>query len=291
MIVYLNGEYLDAVAATISVWDGGFLYGDGIYTTLRLYGGRPADLAAHCNRLKRHAAELDLPVPLKEADFAAIALRLAEENGLEKQDSRMRITVSRGGDPDHPLPLTGLESIQPTVLVTLAPVGPELKRWQDEGMAVVTLDSSFARGNFPALKTLNSLATLRALRRAAAAGCPEAILTDANDCLLEGAISNLFLVTGGRLLTPVHRGGFLAGRTRERILDIAVAENIEVIEKILDRSHLMEADEVFCASSVREVLPVVKIDGREVGPGGPGELTRLIQRRYRSVILAALEET
>jgi len=291
MIVYLNGEYVDAATATISVWDGGFLYGDGIYTTLRLYGGRPADLGAHCRRLERHAAELDLPLPLAEADFTVIAKQLAELNGLKKQDGRLRITISRGGGPEHPLPLTGLGSLRPTVLATLTPVGPEMARWQDEGIGVVTLDSSYARGNFPALKTLNSLATLRALRRAAAAGCPEAILTDPDGGLLEGAVSNIFLVCDGRLFTPSHSGDFLAGRTRERILEIAAAENIEVIEKTLNRSQLGTADEVFTASSVREVLPVTSIDGRTVGQGSPGKLTRLIQRRYRSVILAALDQT
>lgn len=291
MIIYLNGEFVDASAAVVSVWDGGFLYGDGIYTTLRLYGGRPADMAAHFHRLKRHAAELELPLPLGETDFAAIAQRLARVNGLTQQDGRLRITVSRGGGPDHPLPLTDLESLEPTVLVTLAPVGPELDRWQDEGIPVVTLDPSYARGNFPTLKTLNSLATLRALRRAAAKGCPEAILTDPSGCLLEGAISNLFLVSGGQLFTPVRSGGFLAGRTRERICDLAAAAGIEVIKKDLDRSHLEAADEVFTASSVREVLPVVRIDGRIVGQGTAGKLTRLIQKRYRASILAALDST
>jgi branched-subunit amino acid aminotransferase/4-amino-4-deoxychorismate lyase len=291
MIVYLNGEYVDAGEAVISVWDGGFLYGDGIYTTLRLYRGRPADLAAHCARLKRHAAELDLPLPLAESDFAAIATHLAEINGLKQQDGRLRITVSRGGDPEHPLPLTDLEAIDSTVLATLAPVGPELERWKAEGIPVVTLDPSYARGNFPALKSLNSLATLRALRRAATAGCPEAILTDPSGCLLEGAISNLFLVSEGLLFTPARSGGFLAGRTRERILEIAAAENIEVRKEVLDRGHLEAADEVFTASSVREVLPVINIDGCTVGGGSPGKLTRLIQRRYRDAILIDLDKS
>jgi branched-subunit amino acid aminotransferase/4-amino-4-deoxychorismate lyase len=286
MIVYLNREYIDAAAARISVWDGGFLYGDGIYTTLRLYRGRPVDLAAHFHRLQTQAAELDLPLPLSEAEFATIATRLARDNGLAKHDARLRITVSRGGSPDNPLPLAGLESIPPTVLVTLAPLGTELQRWQTEGIPVVTLDPSFARGNFPTLKTLNSLATLRALRQAAAVGCPEAILTDPAGCLLEGAVSNLFLVSADHLLTPLCRGGFLAGRTRERILAIAARENIEVRELSLDRQHLEAACEVFMASSVREVLPVVSIDGSPVGDGIPGKMTRRIQDHYRRDILA-----
>jgi branched-subunit amino acid aminotransferase/4-amino-4-deoxychorismate lyase len=288
MFVYLNGEYLPADEAAVSVWDGGFLYGDGIYTTLRLYQGRPVDLAAHYLRLQRHAAQLDLPLPVSEADFAAIAARLAARNGLTAQDGRLRITISRGGQVDDPLPLTDLAKLSPTVLVTLAPVGTELARWQDEGIGVVVLEPSYARGNFPALKTLNSLATVRALRRAAAAGCPEAILTARDGSLLEGAISNLFLATGGRLFTPARSASFLAGRTRERIFQIAAAAEVVVVETTLDRGHLEAADEVFTASSVREVLPVVTIDGRPVGRGFPGELTRLIQQDYRRAILAEL---
>jgi branched-subunit amino acid aminotransferase/4-amino-4-deoxychorismate lyase len=286
MIVYLNGKYVDASEAVVSVWDGGFLYGDGIYTTLRLYGGRPLDLAAHYRRLKSHAAAMDLPLPLTEPDFLGIALELAGANDLATVDGRMRITVSRGGGPDNPLPVSGLEAIEPTVLVTLTAIGAELDRWRDEGIPVITLDASFARGNFPELKTLNSLATIVALRRAAAAGCPEAILTDERGCLLEGAISNLFLVSAGNLLTPVCTGGFLPGRTRERILDIAAREGITVREEPLDRRHLAAASEVFMASSVREVLPVISIDGEPVDNGSPGEMTLLIQDRYRRAILA-----
>ena len=286
MIAYLNGKYVDTADAVISVWDGGFLYGDGIYTTLRLYGGQPVDLAAHYRRLKSHAAALDLPLPLTETDFLDIAWKLAGANGLAATDGRMRITVSRGGDPDTPLPVTDLETIKPTILVTLAAIPVELDRWQDEGISVITMDASFARGNFPELKTLNSLATIRALRRAAAAGCPEAILTDEAGCLLEGAISNLFLVSAGTLLTPVCCGGFLPGRTRELILNLAAQEGITVREKPLDLRHLAAACEVFMASSVREVLPVISIDGIPVGDGSPGGTTRRIQDRYRHSLLA-----
>ncbi len=286
MIVYLNGEYVPANEARIPVWDGGFLYGDGIYTTLRTYRGRPVDLAAHHRRLMLHAGELDLPVPCSLTDLQTAAERLARENGLEDTDGRMRITISRGGSADRPLPLSNLQTIASTVLVTLSAVAAELDRWQTEGIPVVTLGASYARGNFPALKTLNSLAALRALRRAAVSGCPEAILTDLNGALLEGAVSNLFLVAADHLLTPVSNDGFLAGRTRERILAIATAEGIEVREKALDRRHLEAACEVFMASSVREVLPVIRIDGHSVAGGLPGPVTRIIQDRYRFAMLA-----
>ena len=286
MIVYLNGKFVDADRAVVSVWDGGFLYGDGVYTTLRIYGGEALDLPAHYRRLANHAAALDLPLVVTEREFGKIAQRLAKDNDLAGKDGRMRITITRGGGPDTPLPLSNLEAIHPTVLVTLTAIGKELEIWRNEGISVITLDASFARGNSPELKTLNSLATLRALRRAAAAGCHEAILTDPAGLLLEGAISNLFLVAEGNLLTPVRSGGFLPGRTRERILDIASRESITIREKPLDHRHLLAAHEVFLASSVREVLPVVNIDSAPVNDGLPGEMTRLIQDRYRRDILA-----
>jgi branched-subunit amino acid aminotransferase/4-amino-4-deoxychorismate lyase len=290
VIVYLNGQYIEATSARVSIWDGGYLYGDGIYTTLRLYSGIPLDLAAHVARLEKHAGVLALPIPVDEDRLRTIACELARANGLAASDSRLRITVSRGGDPENPLPLQNLEKLPSTVLVTVAPISPEQERWAVDGIPVITLDDNFARGNFPELKTLNSLATLRALRRAAVAGCPEALLTDPNGRLLEGAISNLFIVSGPHLMTPLSEGGFLAGRTRERIMKLARREGIPVREEHLERSDLKAADEVFVASSVREILPVTAVDGAVVGAGVPGPVTRLIQTRYRELVRAALTD-
>jgi branched-chain amino acid aminotransferase len=174
--------------------------------------------------------------------------------------------------------------------MTLAPVAPELVRWQAEGIPVICLEEGYARGNFPELKTLNALATLSALRRAAAAGCPEALLTGPHGQLLEGAVSNIFLVAGDHLVTPASEGGFLAGRTRERILKIASREKLDVRKEVIDRRQLNAAREVFVVSSVREVLPVVRIDGQAVGEGIPGPVTRLIQDKYRALIARDLRE-
>jgi D-alanine transaminase len=212
---------------------------------------------------------------------------LAKANDLANVDGRLRITVSRGGNLDDPLPLKDLHRLTPTVLVTLVPLPAELETWRTQGIAALTLGASFARGNFPTLKTLNSLAALRALRQAAAAGCQEAILTDPTGGLLEGAISNLFLVAAGRLLTPALCGEFLAGRTRQIILALAEREGIALGEESLNRSHLENASEVFMASSVREVLPVIRIDGMAVGNGQPGKVTRRLQELYRKKLTAA----
>ena len=284
MIVSVNGRLLDSDQATVSIWDGGYLYGDGIFTTLRLYSGFPLDLPAHYGRLREQAAALELPLPVELAELEATIAALAAGNGLHQGDGRIRITISRGGSSENPLPLTGLGDIPPTILVTLAPLPGNLTRWQADGIPVITLDAYFSRGNVPELKTLNTLPSILAQRAAAAVGCPEAILTDPEGILLEGAASNLFLVSSGNLLTPAVGAGFLAGLTREKILGLAKKLGIEVREKRLDGSHLEAADEVFVVGSVREVVPVVRVDGRTIGDGTPGPVTRRVQREYRRMI-------
>lgn len=282
MIVFLNGQFLDSAAATISVWDGGYLYGDGIFTTLRLYRGVPLDMDSHWGRLRDQSRALELPMPIDRDTLEATIVELAARNGLARADGRVRVTVSRGGSADNPLPLTNLSRIRPTLLVTLAPLPADLARWHAEGIAVITLDESFSRGNVPELKTLNTLPSVLAQRRAAAAGCPEAILTGPQGILLEGAASNLFLVSSGNLLTPAVGAGFLAGLTRGKILALAAELGIEVREKLLDLRHLEAACEVFVVGSVREVVPVVAVDGRSVGDRAPGPVTRRLQAAYRS---------
>ena len=284
MIVSLNGRLLDSREATVSIWDAGYLYGDGIFTTLRLYRGIPLDLAAHWGRLQQQAAELELPFPVELTQLAAIINDLAAGNDLQLGDGRIRITISRGGCAEDPLPLTGLESITPTILITLAPLPKNLEQWQQDGIPVITLDASFSRGNVPELKTLNTLPSILAQRKAAAAGCPEAILTGAGGVLLEGAASNLFLVSSGNLLTPAVGAGFLAGLTREKVLDLARQMGIEIREKRLDGRHLEAACEVFMVGSVREVVPVISVDGKNVGDGTCGPVTRKIQQEYRKLI-------
>ncbi len=287
-VVYLNGEYVAAAAARVSAFDGGFMYGDGVYTTLRLYRGHPLDLAAHLERLRRHAAALSLPVPLDDAAFDAAIDRLATLNDLRERDGRLRITVSRGGDPDDPLPLHDLERLVPTVMLALAPVPAELAAWAAEGIEACVLAPGSARGGLAHLKTLNGLPAVLAQREAAARGCREAILVGDDGRLLEGAISNLFLVSGGVLVTPADQDHLLAGRTRARILGLAAALGVPCADRVLMRGDLDAADEAFTASSVREILPIVRVDGRPVGDGRPGPVTRRVQAAFRDLVEKAL---
>ena len=290
MVVYLNGKFLPATEAKIPVTDGGFLYGDGVYTTLRLYDGRPLDLNAHVRRLGEHCLALELPQPLSTPQMQRIIERLVVDNKLQVVDSRVRITISRGSHSlSQIMPLCDLEKIEPTVLVMTGPLPESLKSWQDNGISVICLGPIYARGNLPQLKTLNILPSLLALRQATQAGCAEALLTDEQGLLLEGAFSNLFLVDDRGLCTPTGVG-FLSGRTRQRIMNLAAQLGMECRECDLDKSDLTGAHEVFLSGSVREILPVVQIDGVVIGSGGPGPLTRRIQKRYRQVINDALAD-
>ena len=288
MQVYLNGRFLDAAQARVSVWDGGYLHGDGVYTTLRLYRGQPLDLAAHLDRLRRHAAALALPMPLDDAGAIAVIDRLVASNDLRTRDGRLRITVSRGGDADDPLPLRNLDRLTPTVLITLAAVPDELAIWARDGIEVCLLEPGSARGNLPHLKTLNSLPALLAQRQAAARGCREALLVSDDGHLLEGSVSNLFVVTGGRLQTPAGPHGLLPGRTRERILTLAAGLAIDCQRRQLQTADLLAAEEAFTASSVREILPIIAVDGRPLGTGTPGPVTRELQGAYRRWVETAL---
>jgi branched-subunit amino acid aminotransferase/4-amino-4-deoxychorismate lyase len=285
LIVYLNGQFVDAAAARVSLFDGGYLYGDGLYETLRLYGGQPADLEGHLGRLCR---ELELLGYGWRPDPAAIRLLFAElaaRNGLAGQDARARLTVSRGGTPDDPLPLDGLDALPETVSAWVAPIGPEVAQWQQEGVAACVMKSPFARGNFPQLKTLNYLPALVAMRFARAEGCQEALLVDRQGKLLEGTTSNLFLVRDGCLLTPAPRLGLLAGRTRARVLALAGEAGLRALETAFDRRDLLTAPEAFLSGSVKEIVPLVRVDGLPVGDGVPGPVTRDLQKRYRQAVL------
>jgi branched-chain amino acid aminotransferase len=284
LLVYLNGDLVDGEKATVSIWDSGYLYGEGIFTTLRLYNGLAIDARAHHQRLHRQTNLLNLPFNLSEDAMIAAINELVAANDLAGIDTRVRISISRSGDPETPFPLNNLDNIEPTILITTGHLPPTLGQWQQDGIAVITLGPNFLRGHLPHLKTMNALPTLMAMRRAQKAGAPEALLINHEDQLLEGIVSNVFLVHQGRLLTPVADGRILPGRTRERVISSAAHLEMEIDEKILSRANLHHAQEIFITNSVREIVPVISVDRKTVGSGLPGPITRRLQDQYRSDI-------
>jgi branched-chain amino acid aminotransferase len=291
MIVYLNGNYLDARQAAVSLFDAGYLHGDGLFETIRLYRGRAHDLDGHLDRLQRQIDLLGYGWRAQPAAVLEILTELAARNELADRDSRARLTVSRGGEPGRLLAIEHSRSATPTVSVILTELPAELGRWQREGIAAVVMKPEFARGNFPQLKSLNYLSSLLALRFARAAQAQEALLVNEAGLVLEGATSNVFLVRSGRLYTPPLRLGLLAGRTRAWVLATAAALTIDCLEEAWGAGGFATADEVFVSGSVREILPVVKIDGQLIADGRPGPVTCALQKRYRHDVEAALART
>lgn len=288
MVVYLNGKFVDGEKAAVSIWDGGYLFGDGIFTTLRLYQGKAIDAAAHHQRLRRQAHLLDLPFTLSEEMMTSALHELVIANGLQHVDSRARITLSRGGHIEAPLPLENLDQVEPTIVITTGPLPRSLSQWTTDGISAISLGHAFSRGNLPHIKTLNALPTLMALRKAHKAGCPEALVFGQEGQLLEGIVSNVFLVVQGNLVTPLADGNLLPGRTRERVISCAAHLDMELEEKVISRAQLDSVNEIFLTNSVREIVPVVMLDGKPVGSGLPGPITRRLQDQYHSDINAGL---
>lgn len=288
MIVFLNGKYCPAEEARISLFDGGYLYGDGMFETIRLYEGRPFDLPGHLARLSGNLAALEYAWRPDPAETAAVIAELARRNGLADADARCRITVSRGGSHRDPLPLEGYADLPPTISIYVLPLSPDLVRWQREGVGVRTMRSGFSRGVFPHLKTLNYLTTVTALRLAHAVGCREALLTDVDGRILEGATSNIFLVRGGGLATPPLDLGLLPGRTRSTLMETAAAAGLPTLEVSFTAAEVRAADEAFLCGSVKEIVPIVAVDGAPVGNSAPGPVTLRLQKDYRRGVLDAL---
>ena len=291
MIVFLNGKYCPAEEAVISLFDGGYLYGDGMFETVRLYDGHPFDLAEHLARLSDNLEALEYAFRPDTAEIRGVIEELAVRNGLSDSDARCRITISRGGGPDDPLPLDGYADIPPTLSIYVVPLPNDLVRWQRDGIAVRSMRSGFTRGSFPHLKTLNYLTTVTALRLAHASGCQEALLVDADNQVLEAATSNIFLVMDGELLTPPLELGLLAGRTRSTVLSVAESEGIPIRQTPFTISNTWGAEEAFLSGSVKEIVPIIAVDGHPVGEGTPGPVTRLLQNKYRRGVIDSLGGT
>jgi branched-subunit amino acid aminotransferase/4-amino-4-deoxychorismate lyase len=260
------------------------MYGDGLFESLRLYRGKPFDLEGHLERLQRQLSLLGFTWAPSGEVVQTILAELLSRNNLQGQDARLRLTISRGGVPGDLLPPTEGPDLEPTFSVVITPLPLELATWQRDGVAVQVMKAAFARGNFPQLKSLNYLPSLLAMRFALAKDCHEAIFIDRQGKVLEGATSNVFIVTAGSLRTAPPRLGLLAGRTRALVIDAAKSLGHSCQELAFERRELLLADEVFLTSSVREIIPVTRVDKAIVADGTPGPITRMLQEKYRQQV-------
>ncbi len=293
MIVFLNGKFVKAEAAKVSIFDHGFLYGDGVYETLRTYthevpslgevpswrtggptstaseassiGGKIWQLPEHLKRLQRSADFLGLKIPYNLSELARLAEKTVALNGFK--ESRIRITLTRG---ENGYDFGSCE--KPTLCIQVQELKAEPAAVYEHGVEVVTFAGV---RNLPEAKTISLLPLILANRFLRQKKAYEAIFVDGKGLsarVLEGTITNIFLVKNGVLITP--KTGMLSGTTRQFLLKIARQAGFKISEKNMKVRDLYLADEVFITNAPRGIIPVVKVDGRKVGKGRPGTVTK-----------------
>lgn len=276
--IWLDGSLLP-VEKTLTRLERGFLYGDGLFETLRVYGGRPFMLAEHISRLTAGAAVLGFAEALNPDDLKSAVEQTISANGIE--DGSVRLTVARGRGPG----LYPVETDPPTVLVTVragTPYAPELYA---RGFRAVLV--SFPRNERSPLvfvKSLNFLENILGKKEAVASGADEGLFLNTAGHLCEGTVSNLFLLEQDTVLTPAVSSGLLPGITRAIVLQVAREAGFRVEECAVRPDRLFTASEAFLTNSLLEVMPLVTIGGRPVGTGRPGPAAQLLREQYRKAV-------
>ena len=277
-VVYLNGSLIPRSQASISALDYGFLYGFGLFETMRAYRGRVFRLDSHLSRLASSAKMLGLPI--KAPELKSAVTDTIRANKLS--DARVRITVSIGEGGIIPDPST---CGKPTVLILAGHYQAYPAQVYQEGFrAVVSLIRRNSQSPLSRLKSANYLESLLARQEARAAGVDEAICLNEKGLLAEASMSNIFLVAGGRLKTPGQESGILPGITRDTVLELAPQLGISTVEDDTGLDELLQAQEAFLTNSLIEVMPLTEIDGKPIGSGRPGPVTKRLMAAYKKLV-------
>jgi branched-chain amino acid aminotransferase len=277
---YVNGTITAADKAAIPVYDHGFLYGEGVYETVRTYNRVPFLLAAHNRRLRASAASLLLDVPFTDEALAGWIDDTVAAAG-ELREAYIRILLTRGvGELTYDLSATPT----PSLVIIVKPVDEPPVRVDTEGirLSLVQILRNHPGSVNPVIKSNNLLNNAIAMQQANGAGAEEALMCNYRGELAECSQSNFFMVRDGVVLTPPSEAGLLEGITRAFIFELGREAGIDVREAALRPSELETADEAFITSTTRELSPVVRIDDRPVGTGAPGPITKQLLAAYRA---------
>lgn len=270
--VFLNGEFMAMEEARVPVLDRGFLFGDGVYELMPVYGGRPFRLDAHLKRLGRSLGEVMIPDPFEPARWKQILTQLAQRAG---GDQLLYWQVTRGVAPrDHAFP----RGIEPTVFGMANPLPVPVPEQLERGIkAIVLQDMRWARCDIKAISLLGNV-LLR--QQAIEGGAAEALLVRGGQ-ITEGAASNVFAVLDGVIVTPPNGPTLLPGITRDLVLELINADGLSCREAPIAERELRQAREIWITSSAKEVLPVTTLDDMKVGDGKPGAMWKRIYRLFQ----------
>lgn len=279
-LIYLDGELVEREQAKISVFDHGLLYGDGVFEGIRVYHGRVFRLDEHIKRLERSARAILLDIPLSHDELVAATVETCRANGID--DGYIRLVVTRGvGD----LGLDPRKCPKPSVFIIAANIQLYPEELYECGLSLITCST---RRNSPAsldpgIKSLNYLNNILAKIECIHADVPEGIMLTQAGLVSECTGDNIFIVRDGRVLTPPVEAGILDGITRAAVIELAADENIPVRETLFPITEVYVADECFLTGTAAELVPVVQVDGRTIGDGKPGPVTKRLLKRFRDL--------
>jgi branched-chain amino acid aminotransferase len=286
MKIYIDGKYYDERNARISVFDHGLLYGDGIFEGIRAYNGRVFQLKEHIDRLFYSAKAILLTLPMSHPEIMAATIETCRRNKV--RDGYIRLVVTRGIGT---LGLNPNRCKNPSVIIIAGKIQLYPEELYRKGMEIITVPTvrNLHSALNPAIKSLNYLNNILAKIEANNAGCEEAIMLNGEGFVSECTGDNVFIIKGDHLSTPPLSAGALYGITRGVVLKLAAEAGLKVSEPNLTRYDLFNADECFLTGTGAELVPVVKIDGRVIGTGKPGQLTTNLVSRYHSLTKASGE--
>ncbi len=279
--VYVNGKLVPQAEATVSVFDHGLLYGDGVFEGLRSYGGKVFRLTEHIDRLYDSAKAIWLDIPLARTTMADAVNETVKANGIG--DGYIRLIVTRGAGS---LGLDPRKCANPQVIIIADSIALYPPEFYEHGMEIIT--SSVIRNHpaavSPRIKSLNYLNNILAKIEGIKAGCIEALMLNHKGEVAECTGDNIFLVRKGVLQTPPLDAGILEGVTRDFVIELAQATGITVKEMPLTKHDVYIADECFLTGTAAEVIPVVRVDARIIGDGKPGPVTQSLKSKFSEAV-------
>jgi len=279
--IWLDGQWCDRSTAMVSVYDHGLLYGDGVFEGIRVYGGKIFKLAEHLDRLYDSAQAIWLTIPMSKEEMAQVTEEAVRRSGIT--EAYIRHIVSRGvGD----LGLDPRKCPRPSIIIIV----DTIKLWPEEvyetGLKVVTAGTPIPQRESlsPRVKSLNYMPHILAKIEGVQAGADEVLMLDSAGHVAEGSGQNIFVVKRKRITTPPIYAGILKGVTRDVVIDLARGAGYEVQETMLNRYDVYTADEAFFTGTAAEVVAIRQVDGRLIGTGKSGPVTRDLRARFQALV-------
>ena len=279
--VYINGKLFDKNDAKISVYDHGLLYGDGVFEGIRVYSGKVFRLREHIDRLYESARSIHLEIPMTREQMTEALLSTVKANN--KKDGYIRLVATRGAGS---LGLDPRKTTDPQVIIITDHISLYPEELYEHGLKIITAGTTRNHPNAvnPRIKSLNYLNNILGKIEATQAGCLEALMLNPQGEVAECTGDNIFVVQRGQIHTPPIDAGILEGITRGAVIELAHAAGYAVIERTMHRLDVYKAEECFLTGTAAELIPVVECDGRVIGTGRPGPITRELRQRFQALV-------